>query len=92
MHITRKDEIGILANSFDIMSDQVRQNQLELQTANQQLQALNNELEHRVEERTAKIEEREKQLLRERNFSDAAINSLPGIFFAKPATPTDSAK
>lgn len=80
-YITRKDEIGILANSFDIMSDQVRQNQLELQTANQRLQALNNELEHRVEERTAKIEEREKLLLRERNFSDAAINSLPGIFF-----------
>jgi PAS domain S-box-containing protein len=81
MESFRDDEIGILSNSFDVMSDKIYQNQLDLKAANDQLQILNNELEERVLQRTAEIEHREQQLRYERDFSDAAINSLPGVFF-----------
>lgn len=79
--IIRDDEIGVLIKSFDVMSDQIHRNQLELKAANNQLIALNDELEERVAQRTSEIEHREQQLRDERDFSDAAINSLPGIFF-----------
>jgi signal transduction histidine kinase len=53
--IDRPDIIGHLARSFNEMVNRVRQQQLELEDANQMLAQVNHDLEDKVEQRTAQL-------------------------------------
>jgi PAS domain S-box-containing protein len=68
--VLREDELGGLAEEINRMLKQLKEKSADLEGANEQLTK-------DIAERT-KVEE---ALLREKMFSDAVINSLPGIFY-----------
>ena len=68
VHLNRADEIGALANTFDVMADHV-------EVAHEQLVSLNEELESRVKQRTEALEEANERLR-----DMAARDSLTGLF------------
>jgi PAS domain S-box-containing protein len=67
IQVQAENELGILAENFNRMVDQ--------------LQAWNEELENRVQARTRELEEVNRSLRMEMDFSQKVINSIPGIFY-----------
>ncbi len=79
--VSSGDEVGHLARSFNLMVSS-------LESAYRELADMNSKLEERVQESTAELrkemEERQQvqaELLKEKQFSESALNSLPGIFY-----------
>lgn len=60
--VERGDELGVLANSFGAMRDEVRASMKTIREQNESLEKLNVELEHKVEERTAAIQQQALEL------------------------------
>ena len=58
----RKDEIGLVARTFDDLIKSLRSSQISLSKSNAELQSLTEELEHRVERRTEELIEANKKL------------------------------
>ncbi len=58
----RKDEIGLVARTFDNLMKSLRSSQISLSKSNAELQAIAEELEHRVELRTEELREANRQL------------------------------
>jgi signal transduction histidine kinase len=56
------DEIGVLANSFNLMSDQLQLNIAELEEAHREFKRLNESLESKVAERTSQLERANNEL------------------------------
>lgn len=79
--VSSRDEVGHLAKSFNLMVSS-------LESAYYELADINSKLEERVQERTVELREEiderkrvQEELLEEKQFSESAINSLPGIFY-----------
>jgi PAS domain S-box-containing protein len=53
--IKAKDEIGELANSFNLMTDKIQERNEQLEATNEELRKAQNELERRVKERTEEL-------------------------------------
>ncbi len=58
-HVKSKDEVGVLAASFNKMADEIQRRNEELQTMNEELQSTNEELESSNEELRSTTEELE---------------------------------
>lgn len=65
--ITRADELGVLANSFNQMAQQLKESFTTLAEKNREINHLNAELEQRVVERTAALNTKIEELVQTRN-------------------------
>ncbi len=74
LSMQRKDELGLLATTFNKMSKDLARTNIENERLYQETHAWAKELETRVGERTERIQV-------EKALSDSVINSLPGIFY-----------
>lgn len=72
--LIRKDELGIVAKTFNAMMLRLLNSQNSLEKSNQKLQKLTNELESRVESRTKALNEANKKL-----YSMARVDTLTGF-------------
>ena len=62
--ISRSDEIGVLARSFDNMRVAIRQKILEIETSHEQLETINQTLEQKVAERTLDLSDKNIELIK----------------------------
>ena len=93
--IKHRDELGILAESFNLMVASLEASEKENRQLVEELQGWSKELESRVEERTEElkaaqvatlnimqdVEKANTALRQEKVFTDQVINSIPGIFY-----------
>jgi two-component system, sensor histidine kinase and response regulator len=75
------DEIGQLYDAFNLMLEHIHKKEEEKDHAQEALQKANHELEHRVEERTIELKETNQQLLKAKEYADAA-NQAKSEFLA----------
>jgi signal transduction histidine kinase len=72
--IRSRDEVGMLADSFNYMAQELKKSLKEIEKKNMELRKWNLELEKRVEERTRQLREAQEQLIRTQKM--AAVGTL----------------
>jgi len=75
LDVKSRDEVGQLAESFNMMARHLNHSQEELKTVNQEIRVLNKGLEQRVKERTQELSQTNQDLLQAKELAENANKS-----------------